>query len=133
MSIPNTVLTNAAGTPDASNQTWIESGNDGGGFPFYDHSNHDQAFVTLRWNPHILAWTLERSSASAASTNQSVAEVFYYSNAGQTLASGPVGTYAVGGEGTAPAPTVTDAAPPSGGTPPTSPSGRILRPQSQMW
>ncbi len=103
MTLPSSVTTGAAGTADVANKAWNLASNDGGGYPIYDGGASNK----IRWQPSLSAWIFDTSSISSTSTNTATAAVAYYSNGGQTLASGPVGSFAVGGQGSAPAPAVT--------------------------
>ncbi len=110
MTLPQYIYTNTAGSPSASNQKWGPVGTDGSGNPLYQNTATLKPY--WRWDRTDLVWVCDTNDSASSDSGVSISDSMYFSNGGQTLASGPVGTYAVGPLGVAPAPIVSTSASP---------------------
>lgn len=107
MSLPTLVFTGDAGSASIANKTWT-LGTDGDGYPYYNWDGSEDGGY-LRWDAADSVWIFDYFDTASSASGVSLAHATYYSNGGQTLASGPAGAYALGAgfDNTPPAPTVT--------------------------
>lgn len=111
MTLPVTVYTNIAGLASVSNSSFGPQTLDGSSYPLYPKNSNVKPY--LRWDANDNVWIFDPNDSASSSYGVGLANASYYSNGGQTLASGPVGTYAVGSLGVAPAPVVSTTNPAS--------------------